>query len=612
RTCAKNRGFTLMELLVVMAISVILMGLVLAPVVQSFSLTRRAQAMVEAQDSARASMEQISRELGEAMDVLDYTADPIDLPVFDPTAMGSSPTYYYLPLPNAKIDFVLPRMIAHCVNPNHPAGEPRDFARGDLASPPCQKCSDAGQDPNQVEIRPRLPLEQDVTVVRYFLGLRYNNPTNDRASGEPPYFGWESPWGKNVAADAGNQVVLYRIEFDPNDTTIFSSNPQQAVQELADVLNDPEFFYAADGTGKVSGSTWSAADNRPLWQHWAEKARIVGMGKYEDLVTGIDTDGDGRFEAIEPSVNFRYAKVDNDTFAGTNSTDKSFEYPDAAPTVFRAKYGYWMPDPFSVSLYRYKDVVNNGASSVEITDYTTGYEGLDLVIRKNGATQVFNISEYMRTRTIPRDCEMAFYFDYAPNGASPVMNMSRGTATFALDPPIIPDNAKSVSDLDPVDINNRFRKAYEANHGEATRWALLSTFDESKPNYLMYAVIVPGSESVIGPNMTPGPGYGMPVRYERLPLALGDPELNQYKINYDTGEIFFSRIYSQDLPETGSNPIRVNYKVQFNRNGDVVRGDYFTKCLVNIHVGIRMFDPDSGKVHTVELNNTVKVRNALR
>jgi hypothetical protein len=38
---------------------------------------------------------------------------------------------------------------------------------------------------------------------------------------------------------------------------------------------------------------------------------------------------------------------------------------------------------------------------------------------------------------------------------------------------------------------------------------------------------------------------------ERVPLALGDPGLNQYKIDCDTGTIYFSSAYDQDIPETG-------------------------------------------------------------
>lgn len=145
----------------------------------------------------------------------------------------------------------------------------------------------------------------------------------------------------------------------------------------------------------------------------------------------------------------------------------------------------------------------------------------------------------------------------------------------------------------------------------------MSTFVEYSDNYLKYATVVPGSERVVGPDMTPGPGYGSYVVYERVPYALGEPGYNQYRINYDTGYIFFSPIYDQDLPEIeGADgsliPIRVDYKVHFNRKNDVVRGGYQTKSAVVVHLGMRMYDPESSKPHSVDLSNTIKVRNALR
>ena len=149
----------------------------------------------------------------------------------------------------------------------------------------------------------------------------------------------------------------------------------------------------------------------------------------------------------------------------------------------------------------------------------------------------------------------------------------------------------------------------------------MSTFVDSDTNaqYLEHARIVPGSEQIVGPDMTPGYEHsGKLVRYQRVPLALGDPGLNQYKLDYDNGGIYFSSVWDQDLPDTDEFgeplgvPIQAYYKVQFNQNGDVVRGDYSTKSLVNIHLQMRMYDPESGKPHPVDLNDSIKVRNALR
>ena len=58
-----NRGFTLLEILTVLALTVIIMGLVFWPLVNSFNLTRQADVMVRAQDNARLALSLVSRDL---------------------------------------------------------------------------------------------------------------------------------------------------------------------------------------------------------------------------------------------------------------------------------------------------------------------------------------------------------------------------------------------------------------------------------------------------------------------------------------------------------------------------------------------------------------------
>jgi len=591
-----------------MAISMILMVLVMAPVLRSFELTRRAQAMVDAQDSARIAIEQISREIGESMDVLDYTADPIKLPVYDPNGSGLPDDIYWLPLPYGKIDLIMPKMIAHCNSPDHDDDVPRDFERGDEAMPMCP----SGDNSTDVDIRPKLPIEQGNTVVRYFLGLKYNSP---HVSDGPPHPGWQSPYGKNVPAEEGNPVVLYRIEFDPNDKSIFSDDPSEAAGQLMDVLRDPKFFYEVN-CPKANGGNWSATDGKELWKHWAQKARALGLAKYQDLVAGLNPGGNGIFTALEPTVTFRYAKVDKETFAGVDYGNTLSEFPNAVPTVFRSKFGYWTPNstagitqPYGIYVYRYAHVNNDPNGPIDtgntIVYYTSIGGGNDLVINKSmgGAapTQVFNISEYMENGFVdydnmPANTDVGFCFDYG-NG---LLNFNRGVVNFAL-------NVKPLElDADGIrKINQTFLAQLDVNRNPLPRMYRLPAVA-----WLSQATIVPGSEVVTGPDMTPGAVAGTPVRYERVPFNLGDAELNQYRIDYRTGDIFFSRIPSQDLPEIGQ--LTIDYKIQFNKDDDVVQGDYQTKAMINIHLGIRIYDPDSGQPHMVELNNSVKLRNAYR
>lgn len=624
-----KRGFTLIELLVVMAISVILLGLVMYPVVRSFSFTRQATAMTEAQDAARAAMEMISRDLGEAMIVFDNsaaataifhdTATPSDLyanqegPIQLPVRQADGSIQCFT-LQDAKIDFVLPRITMHCSNPGHPAGQPRDYDRGDEAWPPCPVCGSTN-----VEAKPAMPLKGDTTVVRYFLGLRYNDPTkrpgDELAEGEG-IFGWKSPYLTEAELGEENQVVLYRAEFDPSDPTLFPPG-----MSLSQKLTDPIFFYRAN-----------------YCKRWAEIARVVGIGKYEDLID-VRFDNNGNVVAVDPTVSFRFTAVDNETFSGAYSQSKNFEYPNVVPTIFEANYGYWLNGEGIT--------VSRNTAGAE-TEFTTEYVDVGgslhlMIMRRTGpgaGDPEFDITQYLNdlvngtltdlrcpAPNTGRTPEMAFIFDYSayPDPAQPGkkmawMNFNSGAVNFAITPPN-QRGSDAPCVLDPAQINDDFYTAYDNDRGSARRVAALNLYG---------AAVVPGSERVLGPDMSPpvgrqaGPGgrvqfvsrSSAPVAYERVPLALGEPGANQYKIDYDNGIIYFSSVYDQGIPELYADgtaaQIKVYYKIHYNRAEDTVKGSYKTKSLVNIHLGMKVFDPDSGKPHKVELTNSVMVRNMRR
>ena len=240
----KRSGFTMIEILVVIAITVILLGLIMYPVIRTFNLTRQANVMVMAQDTARNTLEQVTRELGQAMFVYDNSNSPINFPVTDPKGNNVVLQALY-----GKIDFVLPKMFMHCNNPDHDESKgSRDYERGDEAFPPCPVCGSTN-----VEARPKEPLSQDTKIVRYFIGLK--DPTKPR------------DWVDEGAPENG--FVLYRAEFDPYDTDLIDRDSQTGEP----ILDDPNFFY-----GQHS-------------EAWRKVSHVVGPVKdVDDIFGGRDMD----------------------------------------------------------------------------------------------------------------------------------------------------------------------------------------------------------------------------------------------------------------------------------------------------------------------------------
>jgi hypothetical protein len=63
---------------------------------------------------------------------------------------------------------------------------------------------------------------------------------------------------------------------------------------------------------------------------------------------------------------------------------------------------------------------------------------------------------------------------------------------------------------------------------------------------------------------------------------------------------------------TQESRFEIKYKFQCNRDGDIVTGSYATKSLMQVTLGIRYYDRNSGKLHPIELTNKVRIRNLMR
>src|SRR5687767_4123240 len=100
-----RKAFTLVELLVVLAITAILITLIGIPLVQGLNLTRAAQSFAEAQDISREVASRLNRELSTAAAVLDNSMPEAAIEVKVPSSNGGQG---WVRLHGAKIDFVPP------------------------------------------------------------------------------------------------------------------------------------------------------------------------------------------------------------------------------------------------------------------------------------------------------------------------------------------------------------------------------------------------------------------------------------------------------------------------------------------------------------------------
>lgn len=242
---AAAQAFTLIEILIVIALTAVLFALLLVPLVSALRYTQQAQLVTAAQDAARSTEERISRELGSAVFVFDGTSHPFQLTSGPTIAPGDDGYTNFLDLQildkngnavvahtyNAKIDFVLPKLNDNngtaTVDPT--TGQPITYTQS-------QNGSAIVSNPSYV-----FPLAAGTNMIRYFIGLK--DPTK-------PYNNTRE--GKSVGSN-DNTYVLYRAEFQPYqitsptqpNTNLFAlrlkADGTPVTPHIPD-LDDPDFF----------------------------------------------------------------------------------------------------------------------------------------------------------------------------------------------------------------------------------------------------------------------------------------------------------------------------------------------------------------------------------
>lgn len=606
----KQKAFTLIELLTVMAISAILLTIIAIPVIQSFNLTRAAQGFSDAQNRARLLVERIEREISNAAAIRDNTGTKGVLAVQVP---GDNGALVYVELPYSKIDIVKPA-----------SGDPASRVGTAYIDPDTGKV-----DPTlrRAKGQPNLPAAPGDMVVRYFIARR------------DPFSNYVNPWvqynntGGNKwlgnAAGRDNLYVLYRAEVQPYVYYNDGSGPQRVVNSAffwdldrdADpntagpLMDDPYFFEPGAGPSVVYGVARTIdADKSQMIRNWMSVASVVTeISRYDMIMPLInkrtnDVLFTGNVPRLVSLARFQPTRVALETATAEKSVRIGEEVDNGekiGPSVFRTQYGnlanfsarIWpslVPGPYSfgdASSGAKRIAWQPGAPFLDVLTSTTG----DLV-EFNGANGLFNISGYKRdiaggvaypfTRNTSAAASIApdnaFFIPVVPDDRGGFVNASFSIQEVGIDGAValddrIPSNNNVTpgiavgAEVTPADPTYTVAPTWTSYNGINERFARLwHEWDGFWPN----PALIPPKEgpngvkrfidlrqmAQFGPSNHPSPLA--PGRFRRASIVPGSEEI--YGPDQTPGPNYgrlvrYTRVSNVDSVVVGINQYKINY-----------------------------------------------------
>lgn len=276
----RKTGFTLIEILVVLALTAILLVLVFRPLIDAFNLTSRAGTQIESQTAARTVITEVTTDLSNAMYVYDNGVDSARINLWLEDISGN-------PIldqePYGMIEWVTPaRQDEQGLQPNQPTdpttGTP--ITTGDFA----------------------LPLQPSRLINRYFIGLRDNQSVkdvrNDTAPGDPepgirlngmPARLYSNRFTEPAGGANDNRFTLYKAvapayildpigktNYIPNLSLFHTGSDINNPTDLSKdplILHDPNFFY----DNSLAGDKATAGDRRWAVPGWAQYVKSLGL-----------------------------------------------------------------------------------------------------------------------------------------------------------------------------------------------------------------------------------------------------------------------------------------------------------------------------------------------
>ncbi len=713
----RSAAFTLIEILIVIALTAVLFALLLVPLVSALRYTQQAQIVTAAQDAARITKERITRELGSAVFVFDGTSHPfqtsnaivagddrytnfLDLPILNNAGVAVVAHAY-----NAKLDFVLPKL-------NGTGGTVDPTTNEPIAYTQSKNGSAIISNPSYV-----FPLAAGTTMIRYFVGLK--DPTK-------PYNSTRE--GKSIANN-DNTYVLYRAQFLPYNkaangvtpnTDLFAlrlkADGTPVVPNIPD-LDDPDFFRYVT-TNDVnwlndSHTSYTAAEvtaHNARVDKWVQIAKTVIPGPNVDLILlphnadntlAYDTAGafngvahsgvahdpvaDKPYPIINTSVTFRPATVSGSATPGTTSDYSSagtvavdqngFAY---VPTVYTATSQSWSlpyhvgvyPSNYNAATDMYYDteqfagaqvtaanpagypptgpavagvtftpsVINPGdilerrhlstdtdANGTVVYDVTQGFP-----VTQSGANYTLGGTQFVPMTINPDTGVIMFAAPSLPNGPGDRYNRAWNYGPVDMTT-LDSQNLGGIDTAGVLDLTLPVHATATLTDSPLQGVHILTNSGNPALTGVANAHIVPGSLRVTGPDQTSGPNSGLAVSYTEINSSVnsevGD---NQYSVDYGTSTLHLrpgvtgvsvvydyqanmvpSKSLPSPLPSTftmtdlNSTPYLPNLPMD-------VKVDYQTRDLIDVTLGVRIYDVTSNRAQVIPAETKIKIGNSNR
>ena len=419
----KRRAFTLIELLTVIAITGILLGLIVVPVVQSFNLTRAAQGFANAQDRARTVISRIEREISNSAGVRDNSGQKGSLYAMLPDNAGVDTPIL---MSYVKLDIQAPAQ-----------GDPASRVGTAFIDPDTGKVDPTLETPKGQMLLPGVPGSK---IVRYFIARRnpfepYNNPwvQYGRPGG--------GRWLPSVAGQ-DNLYVLMRAEVEPYIYVDIAGVPTRVVNTdffidldrdgdpntQGILMDDPTFMdpLARNALGGGAAlpypvlATYDPADRDEMVNNWLAKASIVTEVSRYDMILPIfnkannEVQFDGTKPVVVPLVRFQPTRLNSEAAEAQLAVRPNEETDNSekiGPTTFLTQLGSWADaqmriwpsvynpatGPLQASAGAVRPVWGGGS----VIDMLPNAVGDNAIFGPGG--ELFNVDQYIRMRDAGMD-----------------------------------------------------------------------------------------------------------------------------------------------------------------------------------------------------------------